>query len=70
MESVGGYISVAEAARQLGVSLSYAYRLVGQGRLRSRRLGSTILVYLSSVQKFERRGRGRPRKTQKRRMSK
>jgi len=66
MEVVGGCISVAEAARQLKVSESYAYRLVREGRLRVRKLDGLTLVILSSVRNFRRRGRGRPRKAKPR----
>jgi excisionase family DNA binding protein len=62
MEVVGGCISVAEAARQLKVTESYAYRLIREGRLRVRKLDGMILVLLSSVRSFRPRGRGRPRK--------
>jgi excisionase family DNA binding protein len=70
MEVVGGCISVAEAARQLKVSESYAYRLVREGRLRVRKLDGLTLVILSSVRNFRRRGRGRPRKANSRRPAK
>ncbi len=42
-------ISVAEAARVLGVSRSYAYELISSGFLSSIRLGRRVLVPLTAI---------------------
>jgi len=62
MTAVRGLMSVAEAAEALGVGERRAYELVAQGRLKSVRIGGHIMVMASSVRKFRRLPRGRPRK--------
>jgi excisionase family DNA binding protein len=38
------FVSVAEAARRLGLSTSYAYRLVAEGEIPSRKFGRLVRV--------------------------
>ncbi len=52
-------ISVAEAARQLGVGLQYAYALIYSGRLAARRVNGRWLVPLAAVRERKRRLEGR-----------
>lgn len=49
-------MSVAEAARVLAISRSYAYELVASGFLSSVRLGRRVLVPLSAVDDLLARG--------------
>lgn len=49
-------MSVAEAARVLAISRSYAYELVASGFLSSIRLGRRVLVPLSAVDDLLARG--------------
>lgn len=44
--------SVADAARLLGVSRAMAYRYIGSGELRSRRIGSRRLVSEAALSEF------------------
>jgi len=59
---IKGYLTVPEAAERRGLSRPYVYELVREGRLECVRVGRTILIRTSSVRRFKRRPRGRPRK--------
>jgi excisionase family DNA binding protein len=60
------YITTKEAAEMLGVSDQRVRDLLKAGRLSGKKLGSRLggmwLVERRSVETFERRGAGRPRK--------
>jgi excisionase family DNA binding protein len=48
-------ISVKEAARRLGISLSAAYGLVYRELLSGHRAGRRIIIYAESVEEYRRR---------------
>ncbi len=58
-----GYVSIKEAARILGISDKRVYEYVDEGRLPSMWAADVIMIPLEAVQKFKRRGSGRPRKS-------
>lgn len=45
-------VSVDEAARQLGVGRSLAWKLVNDGRLRTIRAGHRVLVPIQAISEF------------------
>lgn len=45
-------VSVPDAARALGIGTTYAYELIGAGKLRTRKLGRRTLVLTSSVREL------------------
>lgn len=49
-------LSVAEAAKRLGVSRTSAYQLIGSGRLRSITVGRRRLVPASELERIAREG--------------
>ncbi len=58
-----GYVSIKEAARILGISDKRVYEYVDEGRLPSMWAADVIMIPQEAVQKFKRRGSGRPRKS-------
>ena len=59
-------LTVAEVATRLGIGSDLVARYCAQGRLRAEKPGRDWLVDPASVERFEqeRRGRGRPPKSQ------
>jgi excisionase family DNA binding protein len=57
-----GYISVKDAAKQLGISSKRIYSYIEKGRIRAVRVGSSIAVLVEDVEHFQRNMTGRPRK--------
>lgn len=58
-----GYVSIKEAAHLLGLSDKRVYEYVDEGRLPSMWAADVIMIPLEEVQRFKRRGAGRPRKS-------
>lgn len=56
MEVVGNFLSVAEAARYLGVGRRVLYQLIEYNRIRAIRRRQVLLVDKESLEEFQRRG--------------
>lgn len=59
---LSGYVSVKEAAKELGISSKRVYTYVEQGRLRAVRVGGSLAVLQEDVENFQPNITGRPRK--------
>lgn len=60
MEPIDAYLTVAEAAKLIGVSHSQATRYIRAGQLAHQRIGWQILVPVESARRFKRPERGNP----------
>lgn len=54
------YISTAEAAERLGVTVQRVRKLISEGRITARKIGRTHIVDPASVAAFKPRPEGRP----------
>lgn len=61
MSAIAGFLTVYEAAEQIGVSHAQVTRYVRDGKLPARRIGQTILIREPDAKRFERPKRGNPR---------
>lgn len=62
--NLAAYCTVAEACAIAGVSDGYMRRLLREGKVEGEKVGTTYLVLLASVKKFDRQpGMGRPVKS-------
>lgn len=59
---LSGYVSVKEAAKELGISSKRVYTYIEQGRLRAVRVGGSLAVLQEDVESFQPNITGRPRK--------
>jgi excisionase family DNA binding protein len=55
-ENTEGYVTVAQAARTLGVGRKVVYQLIEYGRIRSQRKRQVLLVDKESLDVFRRSG--------------
>jgi excisionase family DNA binding protein len=60
MSQIPGYLTLAEAARVIGVSHAQASRYVGDGALPHAQVGSQYLIPEEAARSFERPPRGNP----------
>jgi excisionase family DNA binding protein len=63
LPNMPGYVSIKEAARILGLSVSRVYEYVEEGRLSAVRAAHVIMIPLEEVKTFKRNISGRPRKS-------
>jgi excisionase family DNA binding protein len=61
-ESLEGWLTVAEAAALAGVSAAAIRKRIRAGRLAARRVGPNYLVTRASLEAYERRRAGRPKR--------
>lgn len=67
VKQVKGYLSVAEAAKRIGVDRSRVYRIIKAGRLKAVEVAGRIVLRESDVAKYKPLPIGRPRKKKARR---
>lgn len=65
MSAIQGWLTVHEAASVIGVSHAQVTRYVKQRKLPARRIGQTILIDETEVQRFRRPLRGNPKLLEK-----
>jgi excisionase family DNA binding protein len=61
-KEIEGYISIAEAAKRIGVHAKTVHNYIEQGRLKTLRVANTVVVLEESVKNFKKKSEGgRPR---------
>ncbi len=61
--AIEGYLTTKQIAEKLGVTVGRVQQLVADKRLIAIKVGQTNLIKESDFQKYEKKDRGRPRKT-------